>query len=117
MKINFSKEIHYTPNWNGNDKALDKFTVVLSVLSFNDFLLISDAFGKRDEKGDADSRAIISNAIPILPRYVQISGLEDNDGPVTPEKLFQYPIFMGLIMELMGKLMEISAPAKDDEKN
>lgn len=119
MKIKFSKTVHYVPTWRGNAELTpsEQITAALNVLQFNDLLQIMEEFQKKGIDGKPDARAISSLAMSLLPRYVTIENLNDDDGPMTIEQIVQYPSFMDLSTELLGKLSEISMPGDRDEKN
>lgn len=119
MKVKFSKTVEYIPTWRGNAglAPAEQIKVQLNVLQFNDLLQIMEEFQKKGADGKPDARAVSSLAMNLLPRYATIQNLEDDSGPMTMEQIVQYPSFMDLSTELLGKLSEISMPGDRDEKN
>jgi hypothetical protein len=120
MKVKFTKDIVYIPTWRGNDKLGkdDQFTVGLRVLEFNDLLTLLEKFQMKSADGGLDIRAIASASSDLLPRYITLHNLKNEDGvPLEPGQIISHPVFMDLASELLTKLAEISTPTKDDEKN
>lgn len=119
MKIKFSKTVNYIPTWRGNAELApaDQIRVELNVLQFNDLLQIMEEFQKKGADGKPDARAVSALAMNLLPRYATIYNLNDDNGAMTIEMIVQYPSFMDLSTELLGKLSEISMPGDKDEKN
>lgn len=120
MKVNFTKALNYAPEWEGNSKlpADQQFHVILKPVLYSDMLKIREAFRESKKEGEnADPQVIFDVAQSILPRYVTVNGLEDNDGPVTIQDVAIYPMYLGLTMELLFKLSTLSMPTDGDEKN
>jgi len=119
MKVKFSKTCVFIPDWKGNLQLPvgEQVNVDLNVLEFVDLLTIMDAFSKVDASGNVNTSELIKGAASILPKYVVINHLEDDDGPVGIEQALRYPRFMDLIGLIIGKLVEISTPMERDEKN
>lgn len=119
MKIKFSKTVEYIPTWRSNTELApsEQIRTQLNVLQFNDLLQIMEEFQKKGADGKPDARAVSTLAIGLLPRYVKIENLHDDNGAMTIDQIVQYPSFMDLSTELLGKLSEISMPGDRDEKN
>ena len=121
MKIKFTKSVEFVPIWRGNDKSSkeEQFNVVLKVLEFNDLLFLMDKFQKKTDDGNIDIRAVAEAAGQLLPKYVELKNLVDEEtgDQVLPEEIVAHPVFMDLVSELLTKLSEISTPTKGDEKN
>lgn len=121
MRVQFSKQIVYTPEWNGNKELppADRVTVDLKVLEFNDLLKLIDVFqnSKTDDGKNVDQMKIVSEAFHLIPKYAVINNLFDNDGPVTSETVPNYGLYLPLCSEILTQLSKISMPTESDEKN
>jgi hypothetical protein len=131
MRVKFSKSVAFTPTWNDNLKLPEneRIQATLKPLEFDDLMTMMDAFGGANVVREAiasgaeaaqdqfDITKMLRNVGDILPRYVTITGLEDDDGPVDIDGVVRYPTYMGLAAELLIKVSEISMPTESDEKN
>jgi hypothetical protein len=125
MKHRFSRVTNFTPTWNGNDTLpdADQLKTVIKPLVNDDLLLLMDALGsmKPQQPGvptdAADLAKIVKEAGHILPKYVEVSNLEDDNGPVTVVDITTYPTYLGLATELLMKCAEVSMPSENAEKN
>jgi len=131
MKYHLSKEVDFAPEWNGNAVLPDeeKVKFVLKVLSMGDVLLLMDTLetsGAADEEGNVNSEdltvgtttQLVNEATRLLPKYAIMEGLEDEEGAVIGvDTITQYPQFIGLITEVLFKLIEISTPNDGDLGN
>ena len=122
MKIAFSRERAFTPDFNGNkslDEA-DQLSATVKVMTLNDILDLGDAFKQAGfEKGDmkemslAQMQVLVRSAGKYVPKYVSLKG---NDG-FTLEDVVTYPQFLSLATELLFTLLNFSAPTEADVKN
>lgn len=127
MKVRFSRKVPFTPTWNGNLDLPEKeqLQAVLVPAKMGDLLDIVDAFSAVGEtKIDTETadpklmRQIVEACGGVLPKYVTIENLECDDGPLTLEEAIDYLNFTPLMVELLGKLADISTPDnKADEEN
>lgn len=130
MQTDFSLTQSYIPEWNGN-RALpedEQIKAVLSVIDMGSLMRLVDAFSKTGiaSEGKVDTDNIDHSAIQpvlnefggLLPQNVKLSNLKGKDGvEVTIEQVVKFPTFLGLALELLMKLMEISSPSEEDVKN
>lgn len=123
MKVRFSREKKYTPEWNGNRDLpeAEQVKALVKPARMGDLLDIVDAFSSVGEtKIDTETtdpkvmRQIVEACAEILPKYVTITGLEGEDGPVDLVEALQYLTFTPLMVELLGHLTEISTPDSKD---
>lgn len=129
MKYKLSKEVNFTPEWNANLDLPEEERVafVLKVLSMGDVLLLMDTL---ESAGDADGNVssetldvgtttrLVNEARRLLPEYASMSGLEgEADEVIDVDTICEYPQFIGLITEVLFKLIEISTPNEADSKN
>lgn len=129
MKYQFSKEVNFTPEWNANLDLPEEERVafVLKVPSMGDVLLLMDTLesaGDKDGNVNEDSldagtiHRLVDEARRLLPLYAEMSGLEGADDEVIDvDTICEYPQFIGLITEVLFKLIEISTPNEADTKN
>lgn len=123
MKIKFSKEVAYIPEWNGNKELPDEeqVKVKLKPIKVGDLLLIIDAMGERRPDNKLDVKAVanlLKEAGHLIPTYTDVTGLTSEDGsPITSGEIIQYPYFMELAGELLMQLANLSTPGDDDTKN
>lgn len=127
MKVKFSKKITYYPTWNGNTpEGDDAFMVTLEPCSFGELLDLVEALGNAGIQGqELDSgqidvkhiQPLINSYGHLIAKYVEIKGLEGQDGEITIQDVVRYGAFLGLAVELLSKLTEISSPSEEDEKN
>ena len=126
MKVKFSREVKFTPGWNGN-KGLpedEQCTVILIPLQMGDLVSLIDVINEFSGAAGGDEITVeLEKAVSILTRIehlkdnIQIVNLEDDSGPVTSEDIVKFPRFMGLTMEIFNELAAISMPNEEDEKN
>ena len=131
MKYNLSRDVDFVPDWNKN-KSLEEAEQVkfnLKVLSMGDVLLLMDTLessGAADADGNVNSgdlgvgttTQLVNEATRLLPKYVTMEGLEDEAGEVIGvDTITEYPQFIGLITEVLFKLIEISTPNDGDLEN
>lgn len=132
MKVSFSREVKYVPQWNGNQKLpeTDQFHVTLRPLEMGDLFLVVDALGgaraalgtgdeiNLEKISDVDSiKNLVKEVGHLLPKYVTVSHLEDDSGPIGVEDILKYPIYMNLMGELIAELSNISMPNEDEVGN
>ncbi len=127
MKVKFSLLTNYVPEWNDNRELPEdeQCKAVLSALESMDLLELADALERQAEDGEvdtatmsaADIRSLLKETGRLLPKYVQIAGIEGDDGPITVEQIVTYPDFMVLAVELLMELASISQPNEEDIKN
>ena len=127
MKVSFSLIREYTPEWNGNRELpeAEKCTATLKTLESLDLLELADAMERQGLDGTVDTgkmkagdiRSLVSEVGRLLPKYVDIKGLEGDDGPIPVDTLVAYPEFMELAIELLLQLANISQPTEDDVGN
>lgn len=123
MKLAFSRSVPYTPEWNGN-KSLpeeDQIKCTLTPMKVGHLLDLMDAIGIQGSDKVMVSAQQMSKVIGqlghLVPEYIHIKGLEDTDGPVTPDLLVQQAFYLELTTELVMKLAEISMPSENATKN
>ena len=129
MKYQLSKEVKFTPEWNANLDLPEEERVgfVLKVLSMGDVLLLMDTLESAgDSDGNVNSETLdvgtttrlVMEARRLLPLYAEMTGLEGADDEVIGvDTICEYPQFIGLITEVLFKLIEISTPNEADTKN
>lgn len=126
MKINFSREVTFTPTWRGNDQLPEgeKITSKLTVMNIQDFIeaveFISSAKGTAtvDEKTLVQTKGLLEAAQKLLPKYVKIVNLLDENGAdLSTEVVVSNATLLNLTAELFMKLVEISQPSDIDVKN
>jgi hypothetical protein len=128
MKIKFSKSVDYVPEWNKNRELplSEQIKSTIKPMEFDDLLTIMDAMGGQkaiDEAGGDtskvkfDSGKFMQEAGNLFPKYVSLSNIEDADGPVNPADLLKYPVYAGLVVELLMKSSSISVPSDATEGN
>ena len=128
MKIGFSKEVKYSPEWRDNDTSSHPFTATMTVVSMETLITLMDTFKSagiepgdevHEEDVDVDTlRKMLDTCGDLLPEHVKLSGLiGDGDIEITIQDVVEYGEFVGLAGELLGKLAEISSPNEDDAGN
>lgn len=135
MKVKFSANVPYTPEWNGNRQLPEKEQIksILKPMEFDDLMSFFDAIGgskvavelkEQISSGNVDVvkervdfTKVIQQVGSLVPKYATIENLEGDDGPLTVEAIARYPRFMELIIELLSKLSEISSPSEETEGN
>lgn len=127
MKVQFSLAREYTPEWNGNRELPEDEQVkaTLKTLESMDLLELADALERQGVDGEVDStkmtakdiKALLTETGRLLPKYVEVTGIEGDDGPITMHQIIAYPDFMELAVELLMQLANISQPTEDDLGN
>lgn len=129
MKFSFSKDVDYVPTFNGNRdlKPDEQIRVKFKIMELGDFLTLADALseannGKKDIDSDAMTvdqiRPLLRDAGHLLPKYVTIFNLVDDDGnAIGPEKVASLATFIPFAAELLVQLTQVSMPKGQDEKN
>lgn len=120
MKVKFTKSVTFTPLWNNNTALPDdeKVTVTVNVMSFADLMKLLDSMREfKADDGAPDASKLLVAAGDLLGRYATVHNLSDDEGPVDMQKLTKYSAFIGLAMEIMLKLSEVSTPSADDVGN
>lgn len=127
MKVKFSLLTPYVPEWNGNRELpeAEQCKASLKTLESMDLLELADALERQSLEGEvdtttmtaADIKSLLSETGRLLPKYVEVSGIEGDDGTITVEQIVKYPDFMELAVELLMQLANISQPAEEDIKN
>jgi hypothetical protein len=122
MKVNFSKNTHYVPEFNDNKilPIVDQISAEVSPLPFTVFLDIRDvlaqsSFTRADLKDlTTDQLKLIVGALgKYVPAYVVLNGLEG----FTVEDVVNYTPFFPLAVELLFALINASTPNEADLKN
>ncbi len=131
MKYNLSRDVDFVPEWNGNTslEVAEQVKFNLKVLSMGDVLLLMDTLessGAADADGNVNSEdlgvgtttQLVNEATRLLPIYATMEGLVDEDSEVIGvDTITEYPQFIGLITEVLFKLIEISTPNDGDLEN
>jgi len=128
MKITFSKTSTYVPEWRDNNllDPSEQCSTVLSIMDVGDLLFLLDHFSEAGVEGEvevadvdtAQLKPILEACGHLLPKYVVLNNLTDQDGTVISiEDIVKYPFFLNLSAELLMKLAEQSSPNDDDEGN
>ena len=132
MKVQFSREVEFTPSWNGNKHLPDdeKIIVTLKPLEMEDLIKLMDTL-QEASGGEIDResltavsgqniggiRLLITACGDLIPRYCEIDGLEDDSGPVLTKEIVKFPYYMELCAEILSELAEVSMPNEVEEKN
>lgn len=128
MKVSFSKEQKFIPEWKGNQDLPpeEQISCVLGILDMAALMDLLDAFSESglQETVDTDKieggkiKAILQQFGDLLPKHVtELKGLFNESGEaITIENIVTYPIFLNLALELLMKLSMISSPSEDDAK-
>jgi hypothetical protein len=130
MKVAFSREVVYVPEWNGNRDLPpnEQFSCTLTPLEMNDLFVVVDALsevgakaGTEDNLGALENiagiKTLVQNVGHILPKYVKVEGIEDDTGPITIDEILKYPVYMNLMGELIAQLSNISMPNEEEVGN
>lgn len=122
MKIQFSRERDFTPDFNANKELPEdeQLRAKIKVMVLTDILDLGDAFKQADfENGDMKDmsleqmKMLVKSAGKYVPKYVTITG---NDG-FSIEDIVTYPQFLALATELLFTLLTYSQPSSADIKN
>lgn len=126
MKIRFSRLVEYIPDWNGN-KLLpveDQIKCVIKPMVLGDLVILLDVLGGTKSSDGTNLEMTASSASrmieatkDILPKYVTVTGLEDDDGPVTIQMLTMYAQYMPLASEIIMACANVSSPSETTEGN
>jgi hypothetical protein len=126
MKIQFSRTVPYTPEWNGNKDLPDheQIKCVIKPMVIADLVTLLDVIGSTAKGGGTSTTLSASEAAnmigackDLLPRYVSITGLHDDDGPVLIDHLTQFAQYMPLASETIMACATISSPSAATEGN
>jgi len=126
MKVKFSRSVEYIPDWNGNKSlpAEDQIRCIIKPMVLGDLVILLDVLGgsKSDDGTNVEMTAasaskMIEATKDILPKYVTVSGLEDDDGPVNTQQLTMYAQYMPLASEIIMACANISSPSETTEGN
>ena len=140
MRIGFSRESTYVPEWNDNRKLPEPEQIKARIkpMKVSDLLLVMEAMGRRPGEPEPgvrlddpnrpsappeaelqriDVNALLREAGHILPKYVTIENLNDETGPVTVQDLLEYGAFLTLAAELIMECARRSMPSEAAEKN
>lgn len=122
MKIEFSREVTYIPEFNGNKELPEgeQLSVKIKVMTLSDLLdlmdvLKSSGFQKGDVKdlNPGQMKAIVTQAGKYIPKYCTLDHAEG----FSVEDLAQFAVFMPLATELLFTLLNVSSPNAADAKN
>lgn len=122
MKVAFSRESTYTPEFNENPKLSEpeRLTVTVKVMTLLDLLDLTDVLKQAEfEKGDVKDvsidkmRTIVAQAGKFVPKYCVLVNAEGFD----VQDVVTYPFFLPLATELLFHLLNSSSPSKADAKN
>lgn len=122
MKIEFSREVNYVPEFNGNKELSEseQLVVHIKVMKLADLLDLMDVLKQaKFEKGDVKDltpgqmKAIVTQAGKYIPLYCT---LEHAEG-FAVEDLAQFAVFMPLATEVLFTLLNVSSPNVADAKN
>lgn len=126
MKIRFSRLVEYIPDWNGN-KLLpveDQIKCLIKPMVLGDLVILLDVLGGTKSSDGTNLEMTASSASrmieatkDILPKYVTVTGLEDDDGPVTIQMLTMYAQYMPLASEIIMACANVSSPSETTEGN
>ncbi len=132
MKINFSRSVPFIPEWNGNRNLLpgDQIKCSIQPMILGDLVVLLDVLGtvvKEKNEGDgeiakqqmsaSEAALMIDACKDLLPKYVTMTGLEDDDGPVGIEQITLYAQYMPLASEIIMACASISSPTPATEGN
>lgn len=122
MKVAFSKEKKYVPDFNGNKELpeAEQLVAYIKPLKSGEVIDLTDVLKEAGfEKGDSKQmsshqmKTVVQQAGHYLPTYVRLEG---NDG-FTIQDVADYTPFLALATELLFVLMNFSSPNQDDVKN
>jgi hypothetical protein len=123
MKVKFSREITYFPEWNGNRTlpAEDQIKAIIKPMKVGDLLTVMDAMGTKPgeevDRNSMDLTRLFTETAHILPKYVTVAGLEDEQGPVTIEDMLNFGHYVPLATELLMECARASMPSDNTEGN
>lgn len=126
MKVKFSKNVEYIPEWNGNrDLPVgDQIKTVISPMEIGELITLMDALGMSGEDGERiainmkNYDAAVKELRSVIPSYIKLSNFFTEDGEeIGIELITTYGRFMGLSIELLMQCVQISIPSDVTEKN
>lgn len=129
MKYKFSRTCVYIPEWNNNRAEPEGSQLVATIqpLQMGDLIKMMDAFGGMEQArkvaeqaGASDGTAmmkVLQDFSDVLPKYITLDGLEDDDGPVGMADLSKYGTYIPLATELMMQAIAVSMPTAVTEGN
>jgi len=124
MKVKFSKEVEFRPQWKNNHKlpAEEQIVAILRPVSTYDLMEILEGLSSYDKDSGAAGqmgvmKEFLETAPAALKKYCSVSGLYNGDAPVTIEEICSEPFYMELVVELLSELSSISLPNEGEEKN
>jgi len=128
MRIPFSKQTTYVPEWRGNDKLApaDQITATIRPMNVADLIFLIDAFNEAGVAGETEVsdmstdqlKPIVKTTGHLLPTYVDVQNLFDDEGNILDvDSVVGFPFFLNLAAELLMKLSEFSSPSDDDMGN
>lgn len=130
MKVKFSKERKYIPEWNGNLNLpeADQVYVIIKPIKLGDLITVMDAIARVGIKaGELNASALEANATkmitalndaaPIITKHCTLFGLSGDDGEITIQQTAENMQFFPLFSEIMAKAIEFSQPDAVTEKN
>jgi hypothetical protein len=122
MKVAFSKEVAFVPEFNGN-KALpeaEQLSFKLRPMTTLDLLDIMDVLktagfqvGEHTDMTTEQMKAVIGQAGKYIPKYATMAGAEG----FGLEEVVGYQAFLALASEVLFQLVNISSPNASDVKN
>lgn len=119
MRFNFSREIHYIPEWNGNRDlpVQDQIRAKIKPMVVADLIRLMDVIGTADKVDGAKSQDIVNQCGDMLPKYVIVENLTDDNGPVSLDDLLNYAAYLGLAGELLMHCASVSMPSASAQGN
>lgn len=122
MKVAFSKEVTFVPEFQDNKKlpAEEQLSFKLKPMTTLDLLDITDVLktagfqvGEHTDLTTEQMRSIVKEAGKYIPNYATMAGA---DG-FTIAEVIAYPAFLALASEILFQLVNISSPNASDVKN
>lgn len=132
MKVQFSREVMYYPEWNGNLDLPENERVLVKLhpLKMGDLVSLMDVLQEAsigtvdpqsltalDGRDVGELKQLVEACGDLIPKYAVVENLEDDTGPVNQDTLVNFPYFMELSAEILAKLAEVSMPTEVEEKN
>lgn len=129
MKVKFSRESVYVPDFNGNKElpSSEQITAKLSVMDMADYVDLAEALQvatngateiSSDKLNMGQIKMLLTNAGAYLPKYVtEVTNLEDENGKVEVASMLKFPIYFSLAAELLLALVSVSTLSEADVKN
>lgn len=122
MKVAFSKELPFTPEFQDNKKLpveqqlsfLVKPMTTLDLIDLTDVLkTVGFTQGEVKDLTTEQMKTIVKEAGKYVPKYSTMSGAEG----FSMDEVIAYPAFLALASEVLFQLLNVSSPNKDDVKN